>query len=124
MSYIIKEQKIAIRFLLLGMAKTVIQLDIKNIQNGPFKIKDLYIDQLERMHTIATNERRKLNKIMWDKKISIIFIEKDTTMSNYKLIYNGREEIIFYSSYSIRRHVKEILEELMQQSLIERSKKR
>src|SRR5690554_481323 len=95
------------------MAKSVIRLDIKNIQNGSFKIKDLYISQLEKMHTIATNERRKLNKIMWDKKISIIFIDKDTTMSNYKLIYNGREEIIFYSSYSIRRHVKEILEELM-----------
>lgn len=107
------DKEIAIRFLFLGMAKSIIQLDIKNIKNGPFKIKDLYIDRLEKMHSAATNERRKLNKIMWDKKISIIFIDKDTTMSNYKIIYNGREKFMSYHNNMIRKHVKEILEELM-----------
>ncbi len=117
MKHIIQEQEIAIKFLFLGMAKDVIQLDIKNIKNGPFKIKEPYIDLLEKMHTMATNKRRDLHKIMWDKRIRIIFSEKEDMFYKYKLIYHGREEILPYNSYAIRKHVKEILEELMRQSL-------
>lgn len=123
MSYIIKEQEIAIRYLFLGMAKSVIQLDINNIQTGPFKIKDPYIDLLEKMHSVATNERRDLKKIMWDGRISIIFIEKDGRYSKYKLIYNGREALKTYHNNVIWKNVKEILGELMQKSLLDRSKK-
>lgn len=97
------------------MVKDVIQLDIKNIQNGPFKIKELYLNLLENMHTAATNERRKLNKIMWDKRISIILIEKDDMFSTYKLVYNAREEIATYNSYAMRESVKELLEELIKE---------
>lgn len=111
------DKDVATRFLFLGMARRIIQLDMNNIQNGPFKIKGPYIHLLEKMHTLATNERRKLNKIMWDKKISIIFVEKDYLTSSYKLIYNGKEEIRSYHNNIIRKYVKEILEELMKEEM-------
>lgn len=81
------------------MAKNVIQLAIKSIQNGLFKIKGPYIDQLEKMYTLATNEVRKLNKIMWDKWISVINL--------------GSEETSTYHNNMIKKHVKDILVELM-----------
>lgn len=120
--YIMNEQEIAIKYLFLGMARNVIQLDINNILTGPFKIKDPYIDLLEKMHSVATNERRNLKKLMWDGRISIIFIEKDSSYSKYKLIYNGREELKTYHNNVIWKNVKEILEELMQKSLLGRDK--
>lgn len=109
------DKDIAIRFLFLGIAKRIIQLDLKNIQNGPFKIKEPYIHLLEKMRTLATNKRRKLNKLMWDKRISIIFIEKDGKYSRYQLIYNGREEIKSYHHNMIKKHVQEIFGELMKE---------
>jgi hypothetical protein len=117
LEYIIKEQDIATRFLFLGMAKSVIQLDLKSMQEGPFKIKEPYIDLLEKMYSVATNERRKLKKAMWDRKISVVTLEKDGIFSKYKLFYNGREELKTYHNNIIRRNVKEILEELMNRSL-------
>lgn len=112
-----KEQEIAKRFLFLSMAMNVIQLDIKNIQSGNFKIKEPYIDLLEKMHSVATNERRKIKKIMWDKRISVFTLDKNASFSNYKSIVNGKEELITYNNHVIRKNVEEILGELMKESL-------
>ena len=51
------------------------------------------------MYTLATNEVRKLNKIMWDKWISVINL--------------GSEETSTYHNNMIKKHVKDILVELM-----------
>lgn len=98
------------------MAMTVIQQDIVHIQNGPFKIKEPYIEQLERMHTTASNECRDLKKEMWDKRISFVLMGRRKGSTEYKFIVNGKERTRAYNNHVIKKNVKEILEELMQRS--------
>lgn len=117
---LLEDKEIAVRFLFLGMVKIVIQKDIRNIQAGPFKIKEPYIELLEKIYFVATNERRKFKKVMWDRKIQVISLGKDGSYSRFKLIYRGREELQTYHNNMIRKHVKGILEELMRGTLIEK----
>lgn len=117
MKNIHKDMEIATRFLFLGMAKKIIQQDIKNIKSGSFKIKDPYINLLEKMHSIATQESKNVRQIMWDKKISIIELGRRVGFTDYKLIANRKEIDTAYNNLVIKKHVKDILEELMQKSL-------
>lgn len=112
----IKGTDIASRLIFISMAMTVIQQDIIHIQNGPFKIKEPYIDQLERMHTTASNECRDLKKEMWDKRISFVLMGRRKGSTEYKFIVNGKERTRAYNNHIIKKNVKEILEELMKKS--------
>lgn len=114
MKNIIKETEVAVRFIFMSLAMNVIQLDIKNINNGKFKIKEPYIDQLESMHTLASHECRDLKKVMWDKKISVIIIGKRNDYTEYMFSINGRDETRTYNNHIIRKNVKEILANLME----------
>lgn len=116
MKNLINESEIAARSIFIKLAMNVIQLDIKNINSGPFKIKDPYIDQLERMHTVATNEFRDLKKAMWDKKISVITKGRRNDFTDYQFLLNGRSEMKTYNNHIIKRNVKRILEELIERS--------
>lgn len=116
MNNLINERKIAARFIFISLAMNVIQIDIKNINNGQFKIKEIYTNQLEQMHTLASNECRALKKIMRDKKISTITLGRRNDFTDYQFLYNGRSEMKTYSNHIIRRNVKLILEELMKKS--------
>lgn len=113
---LINETKIAIRFIFVSLAMNVIQLDIKNISNGQFKIKEPYINQLEKMHTLASTECRNLKKRMRDQKISVITINKRKDFTDYQFLLNGRSETKTYSNHIIKRNVKIILEELIEKS--------
>lgn len=123
MNELIEGASIASRFIFISLAMTVIQQDLKHIQNGNFKIKEPYIDQLERMHTTASNECRDLKKQMWDKRISVTVLENRNGFTEYKFIVNGKERTRAYNNHIIRKNVKEILEELMQNSLLKKHPK-
>ncbi|MBU5468371.1 hypothetical protein KQI49_16225 [Virgibacillus sp. MSJ-26] len=110
------ELKVASRFLFLSMAIVVIKQDVKHVQNGAFKIKDPYINLLNQMISEATNERRKLRKMMEDKKIQVVSLGKNDTFSSYLFVCQGREEKRNYFNPAIRKKVETIIQEFVQKA--------
>jgi hypothetical protein len=114
MRYLQEEDfKIASRFLFLSMAIVVIEQDIKLIENGKFKIKEPYLQLLRRMEHKARLERKQLQKAMKEKKLQVVFIQKNDTFSTYLFLANGKEEERRYFNPAIRKKVEIILGDLM-----------
>jgi len=112
-----EEFNIASRFLFLSMARVVIQLDIENIEQGPFKIKNPYLSLLRKMISKATNERRHLRKLMKDKSIQVVIQHKNETFTTVLFLCNGKEEHRDYFNPAIRKKVEVIIQELIQPNL-------
>ncbi|GGJ92058.1 hypothetical protein GCM10007063_13320 [Lentibacillus kapialis] len=111
-----EELQLASRFLFLSMAMVVIQQDLHNIRHGTFKIKEPYTDLLEKMNTEAANERRELQKMMQDKKIRVVALNKNDSFSSYLFLCRGREEKRNYFNPAIRKKVETIIQELIQKA--------
>ncbi|MFD1361011.1 hypothetical protein [Lentibacillus salinarum] len=112
-----EELQLASRFLFLSMAMVVIQQDLQHIRQGTFKIKEPYINLLEKMDTEAASERRELRKMMKDKKIQVVTLNKNDSFSSYLFLCRGREEKRNYFNPAIRKKVETIIDELMQKAL-------
>lgn len=108
---------IASRFLFLSMARVVIQLDIENIEQGPFKIKTPYLLLLRKMVSKATNERRHLHKLIKDKGIQVIMQHKNETFATVLFLCKGKEEQKKYFNPVIQKKVEGIISDLIQTSL-------
>lgn|GEM_PF-938418 len=108
-----KELGIATRFLFLSMAITVMEKDLEHIQNGAFKIKEPYLDFIQRMLTSAKNERRELRKTMHNQQIKITPLNHNESFTSYLFIAGKREEQRNYFNPAIRKHVQTILKEFM-----------
>ncbi len=112
-----EELRIATRFLFLSMAIVVIQQDIQHIQKGAFKIKEPYIQLLEKMNANALSERRQLRSKMENKKLRVMLINKNDSFSSYLFISKGKEEKRNYFNPAIRKKVEEIVQEIMLNAL-------
>ncbi|HEX6593621.1 MAG TPA: hypothetical protein VF095_03420 [Bacillota bacterium] len=120
MSYLTDEElQVASRFLFLSMAIIVIQLDIRNIQKGAFKIKEPYIELLEKMATTAIAERKRLRNIMESHQMEVVSLNQNDSFSSYLFICQGREEKRNYFNPAIRKKVETIFRELIQKALIQ-----
>lgn len=108
-----EELRIATRFLFLSMAIVVIQQDIQHIQKGAFKIKEPYIQLLEKMNANALSERRQLRTEMENKKLRVMLINKNDSFSSYLFLCRGKEEKRNYFNPAIRKKVEEIVQEIM-----------
>lgn len=114
-----EELKIASRFLFLSMAIVVIQQDIQHIQKGAFKIKEPYIQLLEKMNANALDERRQLRRKMDAKKLQVMLINKNDSFSSYLFLCRGKEEKRNYFNPAIRKKVEEIVQDIMLKALAE-----
>ncbi|MFS0671956.1 hypothetical protein [Ornithinibacillus sp. 179-J 7C1 HS] len=112
-----EELKVASRFLFLSMAIVVIQQDIQHIQKGAFKIKEPYLQLLEKMNANALAERRQLRKKMEDKKLKVMLINKNDSFSSYLFLCRGKEEKRNYFNPAIRKKVEDIVQEIMWKAL-------
>ncbi|WP_186579104.1 hypothetical protein [Aquibacillus kalidii] len=109
-----KELNIASRFLFLSMAILVIKQDLQNIEKGTIlKIKEPYIELLNKMEADATNERKRLRKQMRNLQLQVTQLNKNDAFSSYLFICKGREEKRNYFNPAIRKKVELILDELM-----------
>ncbi|MFD2042731.1 hypothetical protein ACFSTA_00245 [Ornithinibacillus salinisoli] len=109
--------QLASRFLFLSMTLVVIKQDIDRIQRGNFKIKESYVELLEKMASEAINERRQLRKAMTAKNLQVTLLNKNDSFSSYLFLCQGREEKRNYFNPAIRKKVKAIFDELMSKSL-------
>ncbi|WP_188455247.1 hypothetical protein [Virgibacillus oceani] len=112
-----EELKIGSRFLFLSMAMVVIQQDIQHIQKGAFKIKEPYMELLEKMISQAANERKKLRQNMQKKNIKVVTLHKNDSFSSFLFLCQGREEKRNYFNPAIRKKVEAIVQELMYRAL-------
>ena len=112
-----QELQIASRFLFLSMAIVVIQRDLQNIQKGTtLKIKEPYIELLNKMEHEAISERRELRKQMASQQLQVVALNKNDSFSSYLFICKGKEEKRNYFNPAIRKKVENILTELMQKA--------
>nr|WP_223155082.1 hypothetical protein [Alkalibacillus aidingensis] len=95
------------------MAIVVLEKDIKLIESGSFKIKEPYLELLRRMIHQARTERRDLRKNMDQRKMDVVFIQKNDTFSTYLFLAHGYEEERRYFNPAVRKKVEQILYELM-----------
>lgn len=107
------EIQLATRFLFLSMAIVVLEKDLQQIQYGNFKIKEPYINLLEKMMSLAMNERRKLRKVMKDKQLQVVRLNKNDSFSSYLIICKGKEEKRNYFNPTIRKNVQSIIQSLL-----------
>ncbi|WP_112180110.1 MULTISPECIES: hypothetical protein [Paraliobacillus] len=109
------EYALGSRFLFLSMAIVVIQKDLVQIEKEKgFKIKEPYLELLQRMEKRAVAERQQLRKYMVQKKLQVIALEKTDTFSSYLYLCQGREEKRNYFNPTIRKNVEKIIRELME----------
>ena len=114
MRYLSEEElAIATRFLFISMAITVLEQDMKHVQDGRFKIKEPYLELLEQMLAAAKTERKQLRKSMQDQKIRISPLNRNESFTSYLFIAGRREEQRNYFNPAIRKHVEAIIRELM-----------
>lgn len=112
-----EELQIATRFLFLSMAIVVLNQDINHMKQGEFKINEPYIDLIEKMISLARNERRFLRKTMEDKKIQVVRLNKNESFSSFLFLCQGKEEKRNYFNPTIRKKVEEVIRSLMEKAL-------
>ncbi|GLO65622.1 MULTISPECIES: hypothetical protein [Oceanobacillus] len=118
MRYINEENtKIASRYLFISMAIIIIRQDIKYHDEGPYKIKEIYLQMLSEMEREAVRERKQIIRRMRINQLSVLPLTKDDSFSNFLFICQGKEEKKSYFNPAIRKKVEKVLKELMFKSL-------
>lgn len=118
MRYLSEEEfLLSSRFLFLSMAILVIKQDISNIQKGSLlKIKEPYIELLQKMEYEATVERRNLRSQMAKMQLQVVSLDKNDSFSSFLFLCKGREEKRNYFNPAIRKKVENILHDLMKRA--------
>jgi|SRR5699024_2633803 len=120
MRYLAEEElQIASKFVFLSMAITVLEQDLSYIKQGSFKIKEPYIHLIERMIFTAFENRKKLRKDMYDRDLTVSRTRKDDLFTTYLFICKRREEERTYFNPVIRKNVKEIILDLLENVLLQ-----
>lgn len=105
---------IASRYLFVDLAIKNLELDLQHVMNGPFKIKEPYIEFIERMIFKAINERRESKKLMCQRKIQVQFLHRQGDYSTYKFILDGKEQEMTFMNQVIKKNVESIMKELIE----------
>ncbi|KGX84800.1 hypothetical protein [Pontibacillus litoralis] len=112
-----EDRELASRFLFLSMALVVISKDIYTIEQGPYKIKEPYLELLHKMEHKGKIERKNLKQIMQQKKVNVLLLNKNESFTSYLFTANRYEEKRNYFNPAIRKKVEIIMHELMQKAL-------
>lgn len=108
-----EEYAIGSRFLFLSMAIVVIRQDIRHVESGAFKIKAPYLEVLQKMESLALEERRGLRRKMKKQQIEVITLNKNDSFSSFMFLCQGREEKRNYFNPAIRKKVEVIIKEYL-----------
>lgn len=118
MRYLSEEEfELASRFLFLSMAILVVRQDINHIQKGTFKIKEPYIELLDKMEYEAKAEQKHLKEKMEEQQIQVVSLNKNDSFSSFLFLCQGKEEKRNYFNPAVRKKVEAILQDLMFKAL-------
>ena len=107
-----EEYEIASRYLFVDLTLSTIDVDLKNLHdNVLFKIKEVYINLLEKLQVIGTKERRNLKKLLKQEDIQIVMTTKRDTFTEYTIYCKGNEVVKSYFNPHIRNRVRDMMNE-------------
>lgn len=114
MRYLSDEKiQLAAHFLFLSMGITVIKQDIEHIKQGSFKIKEPYLELLEKMVSEALHERKELRTKMKNKDVKVEMVSKNEYFSTFLFYSQGWEERRTYFNPAIKKKVEVIIQDLI-----------
>src|SRR5690625_4409500 len=96
---------VATKYLFVDMAIKNLELDMQHVKDGPFKIKEPYVELIDEMILKARKEMRWIKNIMYRRKIEVLFMYTQGDFSTYKYILNGKEREMTFMNQVIKRNV-------------------
>lgn len=112
-----KHEQIANRYLFTDMAIKNLELDRKHLDHSLCKIKEPYFQALDQLISAGIQERRRLKQLMHEHKLQVEHIKSDRLFTTYKYYLNGYVYEADFFNPVIRKYVKGIMKELMQQKI-------
>src|SRR5699024_11938367 len=109
-----KHKIISVLYIFTDMAITNLELYLKYLNNSCFKIKEPYFEIMDQLISTAIKERRRLKQLMHQHHLQVEHIKTDRLFTTYKYYLNGYvyEADFFYPV--IKKYVKGIMRELIQ----------
>lgn len=108
--------EIASRYLFINMVIKNLELDLQHIKNGQFKIKDPYLELIEKIIFKAINQRRELKRLMHQRKIQVVLLYRQGDYSTYKFIFGHQELNKTFMKQVIKKNVENIIRKLLESS--------
>ncbi|MGG0719172.1 hypothetical protein ABE096_16470 [Robertmurraya massiliosenegalensis] len=94
----------------LPMVLTILNRDLTIVNQTPFKLKQPYLNLIEKsMKTIQT-ELAQVKKYMKQNNLKVFELKRDEAFTMYTFLYKGYEEQHNYFNPRIRNKVQELLE--------------
>lgn len=97
-----EEKEIIYSYIFLPLVRRVLEKDRKLIESGQFKLKQPYIDVIDRAFLKVNDDIRKTRKTMLEKGIKIHKQDEQ----NFKVFYRGEHDCSFHPSI-IRNNVEQ-----------------
>ncbi|MCY9446264.1 hypothetical protein MOF46_08795 [Bacillus haynesii] len=94
----------------LPMTVSILNRDMKIIQQGPFKLKDPYLRLIEQALKLAQRDLYNVKNELRRRKIKVHEVSRDEAFTMYSFIYDGYEEEHNYFNPRIRNQVSALLE--------------
>ena len=104
-----KDRDIIEQAIYLPMVMTVLHRDLTVIQNSPFKLKNPYLQWIERTITIVHKDLAEAKRYLRRENIKVSELKRDEVFTMYLFIYKGYEEHHNYFNPRLRNKVEELM---------------
>lgn len=106
-------EKIPYQFIYTDLTIKNLQRDLRIVKTGPFKIKEPYIQYIEKIISEMIEERRKLKQIMYKNNIRVQNEGVQNDLAIYRFYLNGKVKEVHINKYVLKNKVKEKMLKLM-----------
>lgn len=93
----------------LPMLISILEKDLKIIENTPFKLKGPYLDFVENTLKTIRIDLRDAKTYMYKNKIKVFKVQSDENFTMYRFIYKGHEEDHSYFNPALKTRSDELL---------------
>ncbi|MFD0048799.1 hypothetical protein ACFVHQ_05615 [Actinomycetes bacterium NPDC127524] len=118
-----KERNIIEQAIYLPMVITILNRDLKIIDESPFKLKKPYMELVEEALSMAQKDLMEVRKHLRRENIKVSELKRDLDFTMYCFLYRGYEEHHNYFNPRLRNRVEELLAFYLVKRLMEDAKK-
>ncbi|OIK14076.1 hypothetical protein [Bacillus sp. MUM 13] len=117
-----KERNIIEQAIYLPMVITILNRDLKIIDESPFKLKKPYMELVEEALSMAQKDLMDVRKHLRRENIKVSELKRDLDFTMYCFLYRGYEEHHNYFNPRLRNRVEELLAFYLFKRLMEAAK--
>jgi hypothetical protein len=118
-----KERNIIEQAIYLPMVITILNRDLKIIDESPLKLKKPYMELVEEALKMAQKDLMEVRKYLRRENIKVSELKRDLDFTMYCFLYRGYEEHHNYFNPRLRNRVEELLAFYLVKRLMEDAKK-